>query len=169
VVADEVRNLAIRSAEAAKNTADLIASTISSINSGTEMVHATSEAFKSVGAQAGEVTGLVSEVAEASGEQSRGIEQISQAVTEMDRVTQSNAARADESAGEAHRLSRQAEHLSAAVNKVVALMHGAQAVGLGQEAPRLAAPPKPPALGGAPEPAPKALPMGEGSSAAPDG
>jgi len=137
VVADEVRNLAIRSAEAAKNTAELIASTIGNINSGAEMVHVTSEAFKSVDAQAGKVLELVTEVAVASGEQSHGIGQISTAVASMEQVTQSNAARADESANEAHRLSRQAGHLNDAVNTVSALMRGADS---GHHALGLAAP-----------------------------
>ncbi|MDR2935685.1 MAG: methyl-accepting chemotaxis protein, partial [Candidatus Adiutrix sp.] len=65
VVADEVRNLAIRSADAAKNTADLIAATIGNINSGSEMVNVTAEAFKVVEVNAAKVGSLVSEVAEA--------------------------------------------------------------------------------------------------------
>ncbi|MDR2386786.1 MAG: methyl-accepting chemotaxis protein, partial [Deltaproteobacteria bacterium] len=72
VVADEVRNLAIRSADAAKNTADLIAATISNINSGSEMVHSTSQNFQTVSDQTSKVGQLVSEVAEASREQSQG-------------------------------------------------------------------------------------------------
>jgi len=159
VVADEVRNLAIRSAEAAKTTANLIEETIKNIHSGSEMVNATSESFKAVGIQAGQVHGLVTEVAEASGEQSGGIEQISTAVSEMDRVTQSNAAMADESAGEARRLSRQAEHLNNAVGKIVTLMHGDEGGGRSAGSSRtlsLAAPLPPKSTG-------KSLPMGNGS------
>jgi methyl-accepting chemotaxis protein len=89
------------------------------------MVHLTSEAFKSVGVQAGKVLELVTEVAVASGEQNHGIVQISKAVTSMEQITQSNAARADESANEANRLSRQAKHLNDAVNTVSTLMRGA--------------------------------------------
>jgi methyl-accepting chemotaxis protein len=131
VVADEVRNLAIRSADAAKNTAELIAATINNINSGSEMVNVTSEAFKAASAIAGNVGTLVAEVAEASKEQSQGIDQITKAMAEMDKVTQSNAAAAEESAGEATRLARQAKHLLNAVNDVVVLVHG---VGASEEA-----------------------------------
>jgi len=154
VVADEVRNLAIRSAEAAKSTADLIASTIGNINSGAEMVHVTSEAFKSVDAQAGKVLELVKEVAVASGEQSHGIGQISKAVAAMEQVTQANAARADESATEAHRLSRQAGHLNDAVNTVSTLMRGTDS---GHHTLSLAAPKNAKSEGAAS--ANKALPM----------
>jgi methyl-accepting chemotaxis protein len=146
VVADEVRNLAIRSAEAAKTTADLISSTIGNISSGSAMARATYDAFESVGGQADKVHELVAEVAVASGEQSHGIGQITKAVAEMERVTNSNAAAADESAGESRRLSRQAGHLSTAVNKIAALMRGADGgdrTDGSSQTPRLALPLQP--------------------------
>ena len=124
VVADEVRNLAIRSADAAKNTADLIAATIANINSGSEMVNTTANAFKIVGTHAAKVAELVSEVAEASKEQSQGIGQITQAMAEMDKVTQSNAASAEESSSAASQLSLQAGNLLSVVNDISALVHG---------------------------------------------
>jgi methyl-accepting chemotaxis protein len=126
VVADEVRNLAIRSAEAARTTADLIAATITNIDSGSEMVNATAEAFKAVEASSSKVAGLVSEVAEASKEQSQGINQITKAMSEMDRVTQTNAASAEESASAAGHLSQQAGNLLAAVEEMRAMAHGAE-------------------------------------------
>jgi methyl-accepting chemotaxis protein len=124
VVADEVRNLAIRSADAAKNTADLIAETISNISSGSDMVHSTSEAFKAVSAHAGKVLELVAEVAAASGEQSQGIDQITKAVVEMDKVTQSNAATSEESSSAATELSAQAGSLLGVVKEINALVYG---------------------------------------------
>jgi len=124
VVADEVRNLAIRSADAAKNTADLIAATIANISSGSDMVNATAEAFKAVETSVTKVSGLVSEVAEASKEQSQGIGQITKAMSEMDRVTQTNAASAEESAGAAGQLSLQAGSLLNTVNEMDILAHG---------------------------------------------
>jgi methyl-accepting chemotaxis protein len=127
VVADEVRNLAIRSADAAKNTADLIAATISNINSGSEMVHSTSQNFQTVADQSSKVGQLVSEVAEASREQSQGISQITIAMNQMDKVTQSNAASAEESASSASQLSMQASKLLGAVDdmsKIVFGQHG---------------------------------------------
>ena len=126
VVADEVRNLAIRSADAAKNTADLIASTISNINSGSEMVNVTAETFTTVQTHSAKVAELLAEVAEASKEQSQGIGQITTAMTQMDKVTQSNAASAEESASSAGQLSLQAHNLLDAVDEMTALVHGAR-------------------------------------------
>ncbi|MDR2141660.1 MAG: methyl-accepting chemotaxis protein [Deltaproteobacteria bacterium] len=124
VVADEVRNLAIRSADAAKNTADLIAATISNINSGSEMVNSTSENFQTVSAHSAKVAQLVSEVAEASKEQSQGISQITTAMNQMDKVTQNNAASAEESASAASSLSVQAGNLMSAVDQMSRIVHG---------------------------------------------
>ncbi|MDR1308341.1 MAG: methyl-accepting chemotaxis protein [Deltaproteobacteria bacterium] len=129
VVADEVRNLAIRSADAAKNTADLIAATISNINSGSEMVNSTSENFQTVSAHSSKVAQLVSEVAEASKEQSQGINQITTAMTQMDKVTQSNAASAEESASAASQLSLQAGNLMGAVDDITIIVHGSHGGG----------------------------------------
>jgi methyl-accepting chemotaxis protein len=124
VVADEVRNLAIRSADAAKNTADLIAATISNITSGSEMVNSTSETFQTVSAHAAKVAQLVSEVAEASKEQSLGITQIATAMNQMDKVTQTNAASAEESAGAASKLSEEASALMDAVAQMSEAVYG---------------------------------------------
>ncbi|MDR2724758.1 MAG: methyl-accepting chemotaxis protein [Candidatus Adiutrix sp.] len=143
VVADEVRNLAIRSADAAKNTADLIASTIANISSGSEMVNDTAENFKIVGAQVSKVSELVSEVAEASKEQNQGISQITIAMNEMDKVTQSNAASAEESASAAGQLSLQAGALLNVVNEMDVLAHGAGSLSPRRSPRPLAAPPTP--------------------------
>jgi methyl-accepting chemotaxis protein len=129
VVADEVRNLAIRSADAAKNTADLIAATISNISSGSEMVNSTSETFHEVANLAAKVSQLVADVAEASKEQSQGIYQITTAMTQMDKVTQSNAASAEESASAASQLSLQASNLMGAVDEVTTIVNGRGAAG----------------------------------------
>jgi len=133
VVADEVRNLAIRSAEAAKTTASLIDDTIKNIKSGSELVSVTSEAFKVVGINADRVAALVSEVAQASKEQNQGIGQITQATTEMDKVTQANAATADESAGAAGQLSQQAGNLLQVVGEINVLAHGKEAANIPPE------------------------------------
>jgi len=138
VVADEVRNLAIRSADAAKNTADLIASTISNIGSGSEMVNATADNFRVVGEQSSKVAELLAEVSEASREQSQGIGQITTAMTEMDKVTQSNAASAEESASAAGQLSLQAGNLLEAVEELNSLVHGKSATISRRPAPKAA-------------------------------
>ena len=130
VVADEVRNLAIRSAEAAKNTADLIAGTISNINSGSELVQMTADNFKTVEEHSSKVAALVAEVAEASKEQSQGIGQITTAMSEMDKVTQSNAALAEESASSSSNLSEQASNLLEAVDNLTRLVHGQDGGGI---------------------------------------
>ncbi|UQZ90072.1 hypothetical protein C4J81_13015 [Deltaproteobacteria bacterium Smac51] len=162
VVADEVRNLAIRSADAAKSTSDLIAQTISNINSGSEMVHATAEGFKTVESHASKVAELLAEVAEASKEQSQGIGQITTAMTEMDKVTQSNAASAEESASAAGQLSLQAANLLTAVDDMTGLVHGAGHTG-GQRrsgsSSRSSVQPKPAVSAPSRDAAPKSLPM----------
>ncbi|MDL2227109.1 methyl-accepting chemotaxis protein [Deltaproteobacteria bacterium OttesenSCG-928-M10] len=142
VVADEVRNLAIRSADAARNTADLIASTISNINSGQEMVNVTADNFKTVEEHSAKVTELLAEVSEASKEQSQGIGQITTAMTEMDKVTQSNAASAEESASAAGQLSLQAGNLLGAVDDLNSLVHGAGSSSARRSAPAPSAGPK---------------------------
>ncbi|UQZ87868.1 hypothetical protein C4J81_00990 [Deltaproteobacteria bacterium Smac51] len=126
VVADEVRNLAIRSADAAKNTSALISTTISNIDSGSEMVNNTAENFKTVETRAKRVAELLRDVAEASREQSQGIGQITTAMGEMDKVTQANAASAEEAASAAGQLSIQAANLMEAVDNLSGLIHGAE-------------------------------------------
>ncbi|MCB2189674.1 MAG: MCP four helix bundle domain-containing protein [Deltaproteobacteria bacterium] len=96
VVADEVRNLALRAADAAKQTTDLIETNRQNIANGVNLVGATAERFTSVVGAVAKVSGLVGEIAVASAEQSQGIEQISRAMEEMDKVVQSNAANAEE-------------------------------------------------------------------------
>jgi methyl-accepting chemotaxis protein len=112
VVADEVRNLAIRSAEAAKNTAGLIEDTTSNINVGSSLVKAASEMFTTVATDVNKTAQLIAEVAEASKEQTQGINQISKAMMQMDKVTQTNAASSEETASSATNLKNQAEVLS---------------------------------------------------------
>jgi methyl-accepting chemotaxis protein len=122
VVADEVRNLALRAAEAAKNTASLIEETVKKVNDGTGLVDRTNEAFSEVAVSSAKVGELVSEIAIASAEQNKGIEQVNLAVNEMDKVTQSNAAGAEESASASEEMNAQAEHMRGMVNKLVTLV-----------------------------------------------
>lgn len=109
VVADEVRSLAMRAAEAAKNTQSLIEKTITEVKKGAQVVDRTNQEFKEVSDHTGQVAQLVSEIAASSSEQAQGLDQISKAMGEMDTVTQSNAANSEEAAAAAEELSAQAE------------------------------------------------------------
>ena len=132
VVADEVRNLAMRAAEAAKNTASLIEGTVKKVKEGAELVSSTSEAFSEVAGSAGKVGDLIGEIAAASNEQAQGIGQINTAVTEMDKITQQNAAGAEESASASEEMAAQAEQMKAMVNQLTAVIGGNGATSAGQ-------------------------------------
>ncbi|ADK83858.1 methyl-accepting chemotaxis sensory transducer [Desulfarculus baarsii DSM 2075] len=124
VVAGEVRNLAGRAAEAAKNTAALIESSVSGIAQGVDMARRTSQVFEEVAANAGKVGHLVGEIAAASHEQAQGIALVSKASGEMDQVTQQNAASAEESAAAAQEMSAQAQTMQAYVGQLTTLVTG---------------------------------------------
>jgi ABC-type transporter Mla subunit MlaD len=124
VVADEVRNLAMRAADAAKNTAELIEGTVKSVHDGTQLVGRTNEAFSIVAESSSKVGELVAEIAAASNEQSEGIGQINTAVTEMDKVTQSNAANAEETTHSSDEMNDQAKQMKVMVDDLVALVRG---------------------------------------------
>jgi methyl-accepting chemotaxis protein len=122
VVADEVRNLAMRAAEAAKDTAELIEGTVKKVKDGSKVVAWTDEAFDQVADSSSKVGQLVAEIAAASNEQAQGIEQVNTAVTEMDKVIQSNASNAEETASASEEMSAQAEQMMAYVQELVALI-----------------------------------------------
>ncbi|NPV05751.1 MAG: hypothetical protein HPY67_13575 [Syntrophaceae bacterium] len=111
VVANEVRNLAMRAAEAAKSTSVLIEGTVKKVREGSELVERTNAAFAEVSKSAEKVAGLVAEIAAASHEQAQGIDQINKAVAEMDKVTQRTAANAEESASASEEMNAQAEQV----------------------------------------------------------
>ena len=122
VVAEEVRNLAIRSAEAAGNTAELIEETVKKVQTGSGIVLKTDEAFNKVSSNAAKVGELVAEIASASGEQAQGITQINTSVTDIDRMTQNNAAGAEESASASEEMSAQAEQMKDMVDELLAIV-----------------------------------------------
>ena len=128
VVADEVRNLALRAAEAARNTEVLIEKTVKQVHGGSELVVETATAFSEVDANAAKGSQLVSEIAAASDEQAKGIEQLNSAAAHMDTVTQNNAANAEQSAAASEELRSQAEELETAVENLVLLVGGVVAV-----------------------------------------
>jgi len=127
VVADEVRNLAMRAAEAAKSTESLIEGTVNKVKHGSEILGRTNQEYVEVSDTGAKVGELVGEIAAASKEQSQGIMQVSKAVTEMDTVTQKNAATAEESAAAAEELSAQSAVMLEVVQRLAALVKGGDA------------------------------------------
>ncbi|RYC48487.1 methyl-accepting chemotaxis protein [Pectobacterium zantedeschiae] len=116
VVAGEVRTLAQRSAQAAKEIEALIAESVSRVETGAGQVKQSGEAMTAIIASIAHVNDLIGEIAAATDEQTRGITQISQAVHEMDSVTQQNASLVMQSAEAAARLDEQTSELSAVVD-----------------------------------------------------
>ncbi|KJV31031.1 MULTISPECIES: methyl-accepting chemotaxis protein [unclassified Pantoea] len=115
VVASEVRNLAQRSAQAAKEIESLIAESVDLINNGSHQVGEAGSTMGEIVEAVRRVTDIMSEIAAASDEQSRGIQQVSLAVTEMDNVTQQNASLVEEASSAAASLEDQAGRLTQAV------------------------------------------------------
>ena len=127
VVAEEVRNLARRAADAAKNTSELIETSQKNADSSVTMVENLTKTFVGIQESSGKVATLVSEIAAASKEQAQGIEQVNTGVAEMDKVVQQNAANAEESASASEELSSQAQELNAMVEDLLAMVGGAGA------------------------------------------
>ena len=115
VVATEVRTLAQRSSSAAKEIKALIETSGDRVGAGTELVAKAGETMRGVQSAIHRVTDIMGEIASASHEQSRGIEQVNQAISQMDEVTQQNAALVEEAAAAAGSMEDQARQLSAAV------------------------------------------------------
>ena len=128
VVADEVRNLALRSAQAAQDTSELIQNTVQQVSGGVNNVNALADSFKNIEAGAQEVGHLIQEITTATREQAQGAGQISTAVAEMDKMTQSNAAMAEESASSSASLAEQTYHLQELVEQLHALVAGGGAL-----------------------------------------
>jgi methyl-accepting chemotaxis protein len=124
VVAEEVRNLAMRSAAAAKSTANMIDSSVASAKNGVLMAQEVGATLTEIQRAAQKANALIGEIASASHEQSMGIDQVNTAVQQMDRVTQSNAAGAEESAASSQELNSQAEQLKCVVTEMLGLIGG---------------------------------------------
>jgi methyl-accepting chemotaxis protein len=115
VVASEVRNLAQRSAGAAKEIKALISDSVEKVDSGTRLVDQAGKTMEEIVGSIKRVTDIMGEITAASQEQSTGIEQVNQAITQMDEVTQQNAALVEQAAAAAESMQEQAEALSQAV------------------------------------------------------
>lgn len=122
VVAEEVRNLARRAAEAAGNTGLLIAESVKNSEKGVNISNEVAVALSKIAEGARKVKMITSEVASASKEQSSGIDQIGTAVTQVDQVTQANAASAEESSSAAEELSAQAQEMNRMVTELVSMI-----------------------------------------------
>ncbi len=115
VVAGEVRNLAQRSAAAAKEIKTLIGDSVEKVEGGSKLVAQAGQTMEEIVTSIKRVTDIMSEITAASVEQSAGIEQVNIAITQMDEVTQQNAALVEEAAAAAESLEEQAQNLSASV------------------------------------------------------
>ena len=160
VVATEVRNLAQRSASAAKEIKGLIADSSDKVRNGSQQVDQAGRTMEEVVNSIKRVAGLVAEISEASREQASGIEQVSQAVSQMDEVTQQNAALVEEAAAAAESLDEQAHNLVALVSRFNLSNQGAiggMSIAKSKPSARLSSPGKA-APRSTPRAQPKALP-----------
>ena len=112
VVASEVRTLAQRSANAAKDIKSLISDSVSKINNGNELVGKSGDTMKEIVTSIKRVNDIMAEIAAASAEQSSGLDEVGKAVSQMDEMTQQNAALVEEAAAAAESLLSQAEQLA---------------------------------------------------------
>lgn len=122
VVAEEVRNLAMRSAEAAKNTADMIEQSVKNAQNGVDIVEDVRKVLDEIVEGISKTSEIVGEIAAASQEQAQGFDQINTAVSQMDHVTQQNAANSEESASASEELSSQAVQMNSVVNELMTLV-----------------------------------------------
>jgi len=124
VVADEVRNLAQRCSQAAQDTAVLIEESIAKSTTGKAKVDQVATAIRAITHEAAKVKGLVEAVSQGSQEQSHGIDQIAKAITQMDQVTQTTAANAQQGAAAAAELNAQSDALKDIVRQLATLVGG---------------------------------------------
>jgi methyl-accepting chemotaxis protein len=117
VVATEVRNLAQRSAAAAKEIKELIRESVKKVDDGSALVNRSGQALDEIVSSVKRVTDIIAEIAAASQEQSQGIDQVNRAVSQMDHVVQSNAAQTEELSSTAQVLASQSTELHGLVNR----------------------------------------------------
>ena len=122
VVAEEVRSLAQRSATAARETAERIEDSIQKSQNGVVLSRKVSGGFDAIVSRIRKVDSIIGEIAAASGEQNRGITQVLSAVTQIDKITQSTAAKAEETASAAEELSAQSLSVDAVVQRLSRLV-----------------------------------------------
>ncbi|ATC23345.1 methyl-accepting chemotaxis protein [Caulobacter vibrioides] len=142
VVAQEVRALAQRSADAAKEIKTLISTSSQQVNQGVAMVGQTGEALQTIVAKVGEIDALVSEIAASGQEQATGLNEVNAAVNQMDQTVQQNAAMVEQSTAASHALKSEAGNLMQMISRFrVQGSASAAATGGSKRASRSAAPP----------------------------
>ena len=124
VVAEEVRNLAQRAAQAARETTGLIEGSVTRAKDGTAVAESAGKSLQAIVSDVTNVAELLSGITRASDEQAQGVNQINTAVTQMDQVTQQNASIAEQSAAAAEQLSAQSSTVKAMVDELLALVGG---------------------------------------------
>ena len=147
VVADEVRNLAVRSASAVKETTTMVEEVTRSIEDGTAIAQETAQQLEEITTGATKVAEFLGEIALASSEQAQGVEQINSGLEQVDQVTQSNTASAEESASAGEELAAQAAQLKDMVSRFKLKNDGSGAVRTAPVAPVIAPQKAAPRLG----------------------
>ncbi|MFT3868561.1 MAG: methyl-accepting chemotaxis protein [Nibricoccus sp.] len=124
VVAEEVRSLAQRSVQAARETAQKISDSTAKSEQGAKISDKVAKSLDEITAKARQVDELIAEIAVASQEQSQGIDQVSRAVSDMDSVTQANAATAEETSAAAAELNNQTDQLKGVIRELIQMVNG---------------------------------------------
>ncbi|WP_148663192.1 methyl-accepting chemotaxis protein [Hydrogenophaga sp. PBC] len=166
VVAGEVRNLAQRSAQAAKEIKGLIGASVDKVTVGTELVNQAGQTMSEIVENVVRVRDIIGEIASASGEQAEGVNQINAAVSNLDQMTQQNAALVEESAAAASSMNDQAARLAEG-GRIFRLDGGAASASIAALTAGELQQRREPKLEGAPKPAPVAKPVAAAKPAAP--
>jgi methyl-accepting chemotaxis protein len=119
-----VRNLAMRSAEAARNTSNLIEQSVNHSRGGVQICSEVKKSLDVIVGSIGKTSDLIGEIAIASQEQAQGVGQVNTAVSHIDKVTQQNAANAEESASASQELGQQTQMVNKSIEGLMALVKG---------------------------------------------
>lgn len=125
IVAEEVRNLAMRSTEAAKNTSDMIGSTVSTIKESSEVVISTKELFEKIAFKTKSISTVVEEMVLTFNDVSSGIEEVATGIDDVERIVHMTAENAQETASVSEEMNAQAENMKEVVDNLVVLIYGA--------------------------------------------